>query len=80
MYLTSFFKVAVAYPWFARTDGWPARPYLLDRQRNKAKRQGKKQSKAALELMSKHLHAISKVSKAPTPLGLRKTRSMATEH
>ncbi|KAJ7744862.1 hypothetical protein B0H16DRAFT_1727069 [Mycena metata] len=70
--------VAVTYPWFARTDGWPARPYLLDRQRNKAKRQGRKQSKAALELTSKHLHAISKVSKARTPLGLRKTRSMAT--
>ncbi|KAJ7086804.1 hypothetical protein B0H15DRAFT_801450 [Mycena belliarum] len=80
MYLTSFSKVDATYPWFARTDGWLARPYLLDRQRNKAKRQGKKNSKAALELVSKHLHAMSKVSKAPTPVGLRKTRSMATQH
>ncbi|KAJ7226462.1 hypothetical protein B0H12DRAFT_1077762 [Mycena haematopus] len=71
-------ELGESYPWFARTDGWPARPYLLNRQRNQTKRTIAKNSEAATREAKKVLgHRSSTVHKTATPLPLRKTRSMA---
>jgi hypothetical protein len=70
-----------SYPWFARTDGWPARPYLLERQRNQTKRTAVKKSQAAHKEAKKIFGPLTRtnstsVHKTATPLSLRKTRSM----
>ncbi|KAF8135848.1 hypothetical protein K438DRAFT_1786867 [Mycena galopus ATCC 62051] len=76
-----FKKLGETYPWFARTDGWPARPYLLDRQRNQTKRTTVKKNQAAHMAVKKAFSSVSRpssstVHKKATPLSLRKTRSM----
>ncbi|KAJ7231176.1 hypothetical protein B0H12DRAFT_1234099 [Mycena haematopus] len=76
-----FAELGKFYPWFARTDGWPARPYLLDRQRNQTKRTTVKRSQAATREAKKVFNSLGRVGstvhKTATPLLLRKTRSMA---
>ncbi|KAF8149191.1 hypothetical protein K438DRAFT_1779390, partial [Mycena galopus ATCC 62051] len=76
-----FKKLGETYPWFARTDGWPAHPYLLDRQRNQTKCTTVKKNQAAHMAVKKAFSSVSRpssstVHKKATPLSLRKTRSM----
>ncbi|KAJ7799640.1 hypothetical protein B0H14DRAFT_3491396 [Mycena olivaceomarginata] len=70
-------ELGKSYPWFAR----PARPYLLERQRNQTKRTAVKKSQAAHKEAKKIFGPLTRTSstsvhKTATPLSLRKTRSM----
>ncbi|KAF8185884.1 hypothetical protein K438DRAFT_1765662 [Mycena galopus ATCC 62051] len=57
-----FKKLGEMYPWFARTDGWPARPYLLDRQRNQTKCTTVKKNQAAHMAVKKAFSSVSRPS------------------
>ncbi|KAJ7306299.1 hypothetical protein DFH08DRAFT_976028 [Mycena albidolilacea] len=74
-------ELCKVYPWFARTENdWPARPYLLDRQRNLSKRDTNKKNQLAHREVEKVFRGRRQGSgsfyKAATPIGLRKTRSV----
>ncbi|KAJ7834560.1 hypothetical protein B0H14DRAFT_2590840 [Mycena olivaceomarginata] len=74
-------ELCKVYPWFARTENdWPARPYLLDRQRNLSKCDTNKKNQLAHREVEKVFRGRRQGSgsfyKAATPIGLRKTRSV----
>ncbi|KAJ7875812.1 hypothetical protein B0H13DRAFT_2347955 [Mycena leptocephala] len=74
-----YVDLSKAYPWFARcVDGWAARPYLLERQRNAVKRQMVKQEVEVGREAKKVLGGLrrDRSHKQATPLLMRKTRSV----
>ncbi|KAJ7060773.1 hypothetical protein C8F01DRAFT_1249573 [Mycena amicta] len=73
-------ELIVTYTWFGRCpDGWPARPYLMERQRNLTKR---KDAKAAVAVGREAKKLFGRMpSAAPKQISsssLRKTRSKSS--
>ncbi|KAJ7758839.1 hypothetical protein DFH07DRAFT_772416 [Mycena maculata] len=73
-------ELSKVYPWFSRcVDGWAARPYLLERQRNTMKRHAIKQEvkvgREAKKVLGSLRRTHSGSHKQATLLIMRKTRS-----